>query len=451
MKPTSTQIVILGGGYVSVLAYQSIVKKMRRQLANDDIHITVVCPLLHHTFHGWTAETLTGVLQTKNQLSPLSEVMSKAQLIVGQAEILDPSWNTVKIRLEDGSLESLYYDHLLIGFGSFDSEAIEGVREYGYQVKARDSFHRTKDAIYRLVQQAAQTDAQTARQLLTFTLAGGGFTGVELATNIAEYVRALKKEHPSLLNVEPQVRLVHSGNRVLAALPEGCERLVRYAEKTMDQYGIKVIHNCRITEVTETGVYLNDGLFLPSSMVISTVGQSRVRLKGTELMERDESGRLCTNEYQQIIGHDNIWGGGDACHVKRHKTDRACPANALWAIKHGEHVGRNIARAVQGRALKPFTFRGLGEAASLGVGKGIGELYGFQFTGMLAWVLRWFFFHYFMPSRRVMFQAMGDWLFLAFWGKRKGVLTMQQAEEAQRFQFASRSNVLETVFDSQVG
>jgi NADH dehydrogenase len=445
MKTPSSQIVILGGGYVAVLAYQSIVKRLRRQLTNGDVQITVICPLLHHTFHGWTAETLTGVLQTKNQLSPLAEVMPEAHLIVGQAEAIDSSWNTVKVRFEDGSTESVYYDHLLIGFGSFDSEKVEGIREFGYQVKTRDAFHETRDTIYRLVQRAAKTDEQSARQLLTFTLAGGGFTGVELATNIAEYVRVLKKEHLSLHDVEPQVRLVHSGNRVLAALPEGCDRLVRYAEKTMTDYGIKVINNHRISKVTETGVYLDNNSFLPSSMVISTVGQSRVRLKGTELMERDEVGRLCTNEFQQIPGYDNIWGGGDACHVKRYKTDKACPSNALWAIKHGEAVGRNIARAVLGKTLKPFTFRGLGEAASLGVGKGIGELYGFQFTGLLAWVLRWFFFHYFMPSRRVMFQAMGDWLFLAFSGKRKGVVAIQQAEKAKWTPVVIRPDVLETV------
>ena len=157
-------------------------------------------------------------------------------------------------------------------------------------------------------------------------------------------------------------------------------------------------------------------------MVISTVGQSRIRLAGTESMERDPMQRLYTNAYQQIPTHPNIWGGGDACHVKHHTSRQACPANALWAIKHGEYVGRNIARAIKGQPLRPFTYPGLGQSASLGLGKGITELYGIQFTGALAWVMRWFFFHYFMPSRRTMRSAVGDWLFLAVRRQRKGLL-----------------------------
>ncbi|MVM28501.1 hypothetical protein GO755_00555 [Spirosoma sp. HMF4905] len=430
MKTLPTQIVLLGGGYVSVLAYQSMVKRLRRQLKNDDVQITVVCPLQHHTFHGWTAETLTGVLQADNQLSPLSEVMPLAQLRVAQAESIDSDWQTVTIRLEDGTVETLFYDHLLIGYGSFDSEIVPGIHEYGYQVKARDAFHQTKDTLYNLVQQAAQVDELTARQLLTFTVAGGGFTGVELASNIMEYTRVLKKRHASLQTIEPQVRLVHSGPHILTALPDGCERLVQYAEQTMMEYGIEVIANRRITKLIETGVFLNDGSFLPSRMVISTVGQSRIRLKGTELMKRDTVGRLCANANLQITGYDNIWGGGDACHVKRPNADTACPANALWAIKHGEHVGRNIARAVLGKKIKPLTFRGLGEAASLGIGKGIGELYGVLFTGWLAWVLRLIFFHYFMPSPTVRLRAMRDWAFLLFRGQRKGVWVMEQEHRA---------------------
>ncbi|GAB3962892.1 NAD(P)/FAD-dependent oxidoreductase [Spirosoma harenae] len=431
MKTLPTQIVLLGGGYVSVLAYQSMVKRLRRQLKQGTVQITVVCPLRDHTFHGWTAETLTGVLQADNQLSPLAEVMPLAKLLVAQAEAIDTDWQTVKIRLEDGAEQTLFYDQLLIGYGSFDSEAIEGIREYGYQVKARDAFHQTRDTLYDLVQQAAQTDALTARQLLTFTVAGGGFTGVELASNIMEYVQLLKKSHPSLQTIEPQVWLVHSGLHILAALPEGCERLVQYAEKTLAESGVEVIANRRITKLTETGVFLNDDTFLPSRMVISTVGQSRVRLSGTGLMERDTIGRLCTNANLQIAGYENIWGGGDACHVKRPKTETACPANALWAIKHGEHVGRNMARAVLGQKIRPFTFRGLGEAASLGMGKGIGELYGILFTGWLAWVLRLIFFHYFMPSPTVRLRAMRDWAFLFFRGKRKGVWMMEQSRKAQ--------------------
>ena len=76
------------------------------------------------------------------------------------------------------------------------------------------------------------------------------------------------------------------------------------------------------------------------------------------------------------------------------------PANALWAIKGGDRLGANIARAMTGRPTRPFTYRGLGRAASFGLGRSVSELYGIPFTGLTAWVLRLAFFLRFMPSRR---------------------------------------------------
>ncbi|GAB3499912.1 NAD(P)/FAD-dependent oxidoreductase [Spirosoma knui] len=412
---------MLGGGYVSVWAYRSLAKQLRSELMQDQVKITVICPNTHHVFHGWTAETLTGVLQDKHQTSSLSEVMPLAHFVRGTAEAIETDSHTIHVHLQDGNQQMVRYDHLLIGTGAYDNDAIDGIQEYGYQVKSPDAFHRTRNKIQQLVQMAANEDAPMASQLLRFTVAGGGFTGVELATNLAEYLQVVKKQYPSLQTVQPTIQLINSGRSVLSAMQPSYKRLIRYAEQQLDVYGIEVFNNCRITKVTDTGVFLDNDSFISSSLTISTIGQRRGTLKGTQSMERDELQRLLTNPYQQVVDYPNIWGGGDACHVKHHKTGEACPANALWAIKHGEYVGKNIARAIKGKSLKPFTYNGLGQSASLGLGKGITELYGLQFTGGIAWLMRWFFFNYFMPSRRTMIRAVGDWMFLLVRRKRKGL------------------------------
>jgi NADH dehydrogenase len=81
-------------------------------------------------------------------------------------------------------------------------------------------------------------------------------------------------------------------------------------------------------------------------------------------------------------------------------TRHPVPANALWAIKGGDHIGRSIARELRGRKARRFGYRGLGRAASFGLGEGIAELYGLRMTGAAAWMLRLVFFLRFMPSRR---------------------------------------------------
>jgi NADH dehydrogenase len=153
-------------------------------------------------------------------------------------------------------------------------------------------------------------------------------------------------------------------------------------------------------------------------MTISTVGQQALALKGMEDMKKDHMQRIYTNQYLQLAGVRNIWGGGDACHVIHPITHQACPTNALWAINHGRHAGRNIACVIRNKEPKPFQYRGLGQCASLGIGKGMGEIFGIVFTGWAAWIMRWIFFVYFMPSRRVMWKAVQDWLHLLLKGRR---------------------------------
>ena len=412
-------IVLLGGGYVSVWACRSIVSKLGSAIDKGLVNITVVCPEEHHVFHGWTAEAMTEIIKFENRLSPLKEIMPKATIIKATAEGIDKMNQLVKIKHADGRQESLPYNHLLLGIGSYDSDAVDGLKEFGYQVKALPALQRTMNDIKLLVEQAAVSDVSAARQLLQFVVAGGGFTGVEVASNLAEYLGVLLKQYPVLQYVKPRITLVHSGKEILPALQPGFNRMIKYAQKQLDKYGVHVIHERRISKVRQHGVWLDSGAFINTSMVISTVGQSRITLAGTTHMHRDASGRLLTDEFLRLAGEKNIWGGGDACHVLHCKSKTPCPSNALWAIKHGEYAGKNIARAVKGEMFKPFNYKGLGQSASLGLNKGITELYGMQFTGVMAWWMRWFFFNYFMPSKKTMLRSMGDWMTLLIWGRTK--------------------------------
>ena len=445
MKKAITQIVLLGGGYVSIWAYRSLVKSLRHEIGRGAVRITVICPEEYHFFHGWTAESLTCIIQDQNRMSPLLNVLSKARLINGKAEQIDSSGNVLYIRMKDGTRQAICFDHLLIGIGSYDNEEVEGINEYGYHVKSHEGFLRTKQSIQLIVRQAAESDPATAYRLLTFTIAGGGFSGVELATNIAEFINILKRQYTRLLHIKPVIRLINSGERILTGLGTSLKRMRRYTEKTMNQYGIEIINNKKIIKVTDHGVFLSDDAFIPCSMVISTIGQSRIILRGTENMSRDNLKRIYTNDYLQVENHANIWGGGDACHVKHYKTKEPCPSNALWSIKHGESAGRNIARAIKEQTLKPFNYKGLGQCASLGIGKGLGELYGIEFTGWFAWIMRWFFFNYFMPSRSVMLNAVSDWMFLLFFRRRKE-LALQKREIKAATKFKPRKlRELETI------
>jgi NADH dehydrogenase len=87
-------------------------------------------------------------------------------------------------------------------------------------------------------------------------------------------------------------------------------------------------------------------------------------------------------------------------------------------MKHGERAGDNIARCIQGKELLPFTYPGLGQVASLGIGKGAAEVWGLQFTGWPGWFMRMGFFLWFMPSSAKALRVSLDWLTLPLTGRR---------------------------------
>ena len=103
-------------------------------------------------------------------------------------------------------------------------------------------------------------------------------------------------------------------------------------------------------------------------------------------------------------------------------TGEPCPTNALFAMKQGDCVGRNIARTIKGQPVKGFNFRGLGQAAGLAGQRGITELWGLQFTGRLAWVIRVLFFAWFMPSHRRALSVLSH-LSQNAWGATLGRIT----------------------------
>src|SRR5215831_14207386 len=134
MKKDVKRIVLLGGGYAAVWAYRSLFKNLRHEVINGLVEIIFVCPEEYHCFHGWTAESLTGIIQDQNRMSPLSEIFTHARQILGKAIEINADANLVYVKTNYGEVHELHYNHLLLGIGSFDNSNVEGLKDFGYQL-----------------------------------------------------------------------------------------------------------------------------------------------------------------------------------------------------------------------------------------------------------------------------------------------------------------------------
>lgn len=401
----SMEILVLGGGYVGVWSARRIVRSLRGQ---DDARVTLVSLSDAHAFHGWTAEVLTGHVGVERAFTPLADLLPGVRLVRGAVARVDLQTRGVDV-LTDAGVRTLRYDRLVIGVGSRDAhERVPGLREHGWSLKNDGALVALDAHLAEVAARAASVvDAAERARLLTVVVAGAGFTGVEASAAVAQRLRAEIAAHPPLAGVAPRVVLVGSGRELLPTLRPRFDGVADYAAEQVRQTGVEVRVGTRLAAVSADGARLDDGDVVASATVISTVGQAPVVLPGTEGLLRDGAGRLLTNRFLQVL--PGVWAGGDVAAVPK-PFGGTCPTSALWAIHHGLRIGGNVVRSLRGRRQLPFRFPGLGQGASFGVGRGAAELYGVSLSGWPAWLARWFFFHWFMPSRAVAWRTARDWL-----------------------------------------
>lgn len=356
---------MLGGGYVTLHAYGAIVRRLRGELRRGEVEIVVISADTVHNFHGFTGEVVAGLLPIGLTQTPLAEAMPKARVLHARVTHVDLTTRTV--RFTGGELT---YDALVVGTGGREPlDAVDGLAGNGLTLRGPGD-------LADLLQRVRVVDAPVV-------VVGGGLAGVELAAALAARVA--------------QVVLVQSADRVVPALHAEHPRLAARCTAELTRLGVDVRTGVRVDAVDDDSVTLSDGSEIRTHVVLATTGQRAVALPGLDSLPRDDRGRLVTT--RDLLVAPDVWSAGDAASVAHPRSGLPVTANALWAIKAGDQVGRNVAHTLRGRAGKPFRYLGLGQAASFGVGRGVADLYGFPLTGWVAWLMRVGFFLRFMPSR----------------------------------------------------
>ncbi|HWB61509.1 MAG TPA: CBS domain-containing protein, partial [Chthoniobacteraceae bacterium] len=175
-------------------------------------------------------------------------------------------------------------------------------------------------------------------------------------------------------------------------LPEISESLGAYCEKNMRDRGVEIILNARVTAMTASKVYLNDGRSIESHTVVTTVGNAPHPLI-VDLCSKNHfescKGRVVTDEHLRAKNQDRVWVAGDCAAIPlyRGKSGEYCPPTAQFAYRQGIMLGQNIALWLGKQRLKAFKFRGLGELASIGHRSAVAEIMGMKFSGILAWFM----------------------------------------------------------------
>ena len=227
-------VLIVGGGFGGLNA--------ARKLRHADVDVTLLSRGTSHVFQPLLYQCATGVLSEGSIGIPLRHLLRRqknAHVALGEAMAIDPDTRTLTACRSDGSMFDLSYDHLVVAAGM--QQAYHGHDEYidwAPGMKTLDDALTIRRKLITAFEMAESLPTVEERaRWLTFAVAGGGPTGVEIAGQIRELaLHALTDEFRSIDPCEARVLLFHSGDRVL---PSFNKRLSKNAQRTLEQVGVR--------------------------------------------------------------------------------------------------------------------------------------------------------------------------------------------------------------------
>ena len=382
-----TRILILGGGFAGVYGALRLQKRLGR---DEGVEITLVSRENFFLFTPMLHEIAASDLEITNIVNPLRKLLRRVKVFVGEVERIDLPHKRVLVshghRNYDKHSHRLIYDHLVLALGSITNFfKLPGFAELALAMKSLPDAIQLRARIIRTLEEANSECSLGNRQsLLTFVVAGGGFAGVETVAALNDFARGALEFYPNLREGMLRVVLVHPGAVIL---PELGESLGCYAQKVLEQRGVEIRLNTRVTSMTENEVCLKDSPPIPSSNLIWTAGTMPNPLLSS-LPCQKECGRVLVNEFLQIPDWPGVWAVGDCASVPDvRQPGKSHPPTAQHAIREGRVVAQNIALALAGRPPKPFSFKTIGLLASIGCRTGVARILGFNFSGFFAWWL----------------------------------------------------------------
>ena len=372
--------VVIGGGFGGLNAALNVAKA--------DVQVTVLDRKNHHTFQPLLYQVALAALSPADIAAPIRRAVKgrkNVEVLIGNAVKFDLERRLV--HLEEG--DSVSYDYLVVATGA--THSYFGHDDWAALAPGLKTLEDATEIRRRILLAFELSERESVlerrKSPLNFVIIGGGPTGVELAGAISEIARHVL--HTDFRGIDPsraRVILLEGGPRVLPAYTED---LSASAQKQLEQLGVEVRTNARVTNV-EPGVVFVDDDRIDAVVTLWAAGVKASPLGQALGSQIDRTGRVVVNDRLNIEGHPEIFVIGDLAHFEQ--NGEPVPGVAPVAIQMGQYVGNEIRRRIANEASKPFRYWDKGSMATIGRSKGIAQIGKIHLSGLVAWSA-WLFIH----------------------------------------------------------
>jgi len=386
---------ILGSGFAGLYCALHLYRKHSQAeiCLFDRNNYFLYTPFLH--------EVATGTVDSRHIAVPIRKIADPNRVRIRCEEVTGINLSEKIFETHSGKYK---FDRLVIAPGSeANFYNIPGARENCITFKTISDAIRLRNTTIDILERAAlEKNPAVKREMLTFSVAGAGCTGVELVSEIAEFLsEIISREYPEIKPEEIRVNLIEAAPNVLGSFPP---YLSRVAAERLKDMGVEVMIESPISSVTPDFIRLAGGRRIPNGLLVWAAG-IRARDVGFEpLPERDGSGRIITNEFLEMPGFEGVAAIGDGALCIQ--EGRPLPATASVAVQQARYAAERIMNP----GIKPFVFKNRGDMASLGFMFGVCDIYGWHFRKFSAWIMWKMFKLAMMPRYKNRFQILSDWL-----------------------------------------
>lgn len=331
-------ILIVGAGFGGVWSALSAARLLD-QHGRSDVAISVLAPQAELRIRPRFYEP-----EVHQMKAPLAELFNAVGVtfIQGAAEQIDVVGKRVSYTDAQGLRNDIAYDRLVMAAGScvFRPD-IDGLKQHAFDVDQIESAARLEQHLKSL----ASLPASTARN--TVVVAGGGFTGIETATEMPGRLRAILGENANI-----RVIIVDRGAKIGAALGAGISPTIIEASEAL---GVEWRVNASVASVDANGVTLADGQRIEANTVIWTVGVRASALTTQVPAERDAQGRLHVDRNLKVKGQEHVYATGDVAYAATDDEGNFAVMSCQHAIVLGRHSGNNVAADLLGVEPVPYS------------------------------------------------------------------------------------------------
>lgn len=402
------RILIVGGGYGGM----HTALRLERLLRPGEATMTIADPRSYMTYQPLLAEAAAGNLEPRHVVVPLRGVLRRTQVIKAAVSSVDHERRVAYLAAGDGEETAVGYDMLVLAPGSVSRVLpIPGLADAGIGFKTVGEAIHLRNHVLGRLDAAAAASGGARRAALTFVFVGGGYAGVEALAELQDMAFDACARYPELSRRDMRWILVEAADRIL---PEVSTAMAGYTTALLRRRHIEVRLRTRLVSAEGGRILLDDGEEFPAGTLVWTAGAAPSPLTGRlGGLPVDDRGRVIVDDFLAVRGTDGAWALGDCAAVPYlaggAAAGKLCAPTAQHAYRQAGRLAGNITAVLRGHEPRPYWHASAGSVASLGLYRGVAEVYGLRMQGFPAWMTHRTYHLLKLPTLNRRLHVVCDW------------------------------------------